>query len=59
MATFLAFYRGKTIEVEASSAYAAQTKAATALKARKSYEITVKVVSRDDGTAVAHDTASL
>jgi hypothetical protein len=35
------FYKGKTVEVYADTSYAGQQKAATILKVKKSYEITV------------------
>ena len=41
MYTFLAFYKGKTIQVEAESSYQAQLKAAAQFKAKKSYDVTV------------------
>jgi len=41
MRTYIAFYKGKTVEVQADSSYNAQQLAAKLFKAKKSYEITV------------------
>lgn len=41
MRTYIAFYRGKQIEVIAATAYAAQTEAARIFKARKAYDVAV------------------
>lgn len=56
--TYAAFYRGRSIGVNADSSYAAQVKAAAIFKARKSYDVTV-VLAAKDGTLVTHSTASL
>lgn len=50
---YIAFYRGKQIEVHAASSYEAQTKAAALFKAKKSYEVTVVLAERG-GEAVVH-----
>jgi hypothetical protein len=39
--TFIAFFKGRTLTVEAPTSYAAQQKAAALFKARKSYDVTV------------------
>lgn len=54
---YKAFYRGKSIEVEAETSYKAQQIAATRFKARKSYEVTV-VLCEKAGEQVTH-TATL
>jgi hypothetical protein len=41
MRTYKAFYKGKTIEVEALTSYEAQYKAAAIFRAKKSWEVTV------------------
>lgn len=41
MRTYVAFYRGRQLTVQAETSYAAQLKAAAMMKARKSYEVTV------------------
>jgi len=55
---YIAFYRGKQLEVLADSSYAAQLKAAALFKARKSYEVTVVLAERD-GQQVVHSTGDL
>lgn len=49
------FYKGKTVEVYADTSYAAQQKAATILKVKKSYEITV-VLCEKKGEQVVQPT---
>jgi hypothetical protein len=51
---YIAFYRGKQIEVHAATSYEAQQKAAATFKARKSYEVTVVLAERD-GQQVTHN----
>jgi len=55
---YLAFYKGKQIEVHAATSFEAQTKAATIFKARKQYQVTV-VLCEKSGEQVTHSTASL
>jgi len=55
---YLAFYKGKQIEVHAATSFEAQTKAATIFKARKQYQVTV-VLCEKSGEQVIHSTASL
>ena len=50
---YIAFYKGKQIEVYAPTSYEAQTKAAAIFKAKKSYEVTVMLAERD-GEQVVH-----
>lgn len=50
---YIAFYRGKQIEVQAETSYKAQLKAAELFKARKSYEVTVMLAEKD-GEQVTH-----
>jgi hypothetical protein len=50
---YIAFYKGKQVEVYAASSYEAQTKAAAIFKAKKSYEVTVMLAERD-GEQVVH-----
>jgi hypothetical protein len=54
MFTYIAFYRGKEMIVKALRSYDAQEIAAKAFKARKSYEVTVMLAARPDGTEVIH-----
>ncbi len=53
---YIACYRGKQIEVRAATSYEAQTKAAAQFRARKSYEVTVYLCEREDGSAVTQST---
>ena len=55
---YIAFYRGRKIDVHAASPYAAQQEAARQFKAKKSYEVTV-VLAEKDGQQVTHSTASI
>jgi hypothetical protein len=55
---YIAFYRGKQLEVFADSSYAAQQKAAALFKARKAYEVTV-MLAELDGKQVAHSTGGI
>lgn len=54
---YIAYYRNKQIEIWAPTSYAAQEKAAKQFKARKSYEVTVVLCERADGSQVTHSTA--
>lgn len=54
MKGYIAFYRNKRIEVYADSAYEAQCKAASILKAKKSYEVTI-VFAEKNGVPVTHN----
>ena len=57
MFTYIAFYRGKQMEVKAMRSFDAQEIAAKAFKARKSYEVTIMLAARPDGTEVIHTAA--
>lgn len=50
---YKAFYRNKTCEVYANSAYEAQKKAAAILKPRKTYEVSVMLCEKE-GKEVVH-----
>ena len=54
MFTYIAFYRGKQIEVKALRSFDAQEIAAKQFKARKSYEVTVMLAAKGD-KPVIHD----
>jgi hypothetical protein len=49
---YIAFYKGKRLEVHADSSYEAQQKAAAQFKTRKSYEVTVVLAERNDEQVV-------
>ncbi len=53
MNKYAAFYKGKQIEVEAETSYAAQKKAAELFRAKKSYQVTV-VLGEKAGQHVTH-----
>lgn len=55
---YIAFYKGKQIEVLATTAYAAQLAAAAQFKAKKAYEVTV-VLAEKNGEQVVLDPAAL
>jgi hypothetical protein len=55
---YIAFYRGKRIEVYAESSLQARDKAAVQFKAKKAYEVTV-VLAEKAGKPVQHDPSSL
>lgn len=45
---YIAFYKGKRIEVHADSALDARNKAAAEFKARKSYDVTIVLAEKND-----------
>lgn len=55
---YIAFYRGKRIEVQADTSYAAQQLAAAQFQARKTHEVTV-VLAEKGGQQVVHNPAIL
>lgn len=50
---YVAFYKGKQMDVYAESSFEAQQKAALAFKAKRPYEVTV-VLAEKDGKQVTH-----
>lgn len=58
MNTYVAFYRGKQTEVKAETSLAAQKLAAAEFKAKKSWEVTVVLAQKADGTQVIHTITS-
>lgn len=54
---YKAFYKGKTIDVYATTSLEAQLKAAQLFKAKKSYDVTV-VICDKSGEAVQHSTSN-
>lgn len=59
MFTYLAFYKGKEITVQALRSYDAQLIAAKKLKARHAYDVTVVLAAKANGEQVIHSPASL
>ena len=58
MFTYIAFYKGKQITVNALRSYDAQLIASKIFKAKKSYEVTVMLAVKD-GEPVIHDPATI
>ena len=50
---YIALYKNKKIEVQASSSYEAQQRAAKQFNAKKSYEVTVMLAEKD-GKQIVH-----
>ena len=50
---YIAYYKGKQIEVYANTSYEAQTKASAIFKAKKSYDVSVYLAQKD-GVQVTH-----
>lgn len=50
---YIAFYKGRKLEVHARSSYEAQCKAASLFKAKRSYDVTV-VLCEVEGKQVVH-----
>jgi len=46
--TYIAMYKGKKIEVKDTTIYGAQLKAAAIFKAKKSYDVIIKLVAVGD-----------
>lgn len=57
MFTYIAFYKGKQIEVKALRSYDAQQAAAKIFKARKTYDVTVMLAAKDDEPVIHHPAA--
>lgn len=51
MRTYVAFYKGRQIQVVADSSYKAQLQASALFKAKKSYEVTVVLADVEIDTA--------
>ena len=54
MFTYVAFYKGKQITVNALRSFDAQETAARIFKAKKSYEVTVMLAAKDDEPVIHH-----
>jgi pyruvate/2-oxoglutarate/acetoin dehydrogenase E1 component len=59
MFKYLAFYKGKKIEVMALRSLDARDKAAVIFKARKAWDVTVVLYEHPDGSTVTHSTAAI
>lgn len=51
MRTYVAFYKNQRVTVQAETSYQAQQKAATQMRARKRYEVTVVLADAPVDTA--------
>ena len=51
MNTYVAFYRGQKVTIQAETSYAAQLTAAKIMRAKKSYDVAVVVADRPVETA--------
>ena len=58
MFTYIAFYKGKEITVNALRSFDAQEQAARIFKAKKSYEVTVMLAAKGD-EPVIHNPATI
>jgi len=58
MNTYQAFYKGREVQIEATTSREAQQLACVCFKAKKAYEITIVLVSVE-GTQYTHSPASL
>lgn len=54
MFTYLCFYKGRELTLQAPSSYAAQLLAAKQFKARRSYDVTVMLAANEAGEPVVH-----
>ena len=59
MFTYLAFYKGKEITVNALRSYDAQLLAVKQFRAKKAYEVTVILAAKSNGEAVVHNQSIL
>lgn len=59
MYTYQAFYKGKSIQVQAATSYQAQIKAAEVLKVKHAYQVTILLVALADGKEIVHNPAEL
>lgn len=55
---YIAFFKGRSIEVYADTSYEAQRKAARVFRAKKTYQVTV-VLAEKGGKPVVHTPSSI
>jgi len=53
MNDYVAFYKGRSVSVQADTSYNAQQAAAAIFKAKKSYDVTV-ILAKKEGVDVIH-----
>ncbi len=56
MNKYIAFYKNKSIEVEADTSYKAQLKASEVFKAKKSYQVSIMLCEKE-GKQIIHNPA--
>lgn len=59
MFSYICFYKGRSIVVQALRSFDAQQIAAKKFKARRTWEIEVRLAARPDGSEVFHDAATV
>ena len=59
MFSYICFYKGRQVMVQALRSFDAQNIAAKKLKARRPWEVSVVLAARSDGSEVVHQQASL
>jgi hypothetical protein len=59
MFSYICFYKGRSIVVQALRSFDAQTIAAKKFKARRAWEVEVKLAARSDGSEVVHSAATI
>jgi len=59
MRKYLCMWRSKKVEVDAETTYQAQIQAAVQLKAKRTYEVSVYLMTDSEGNAVEHSTATI
>ena len=59
MRKYLCMWRGKQVEVDADTTYQAQIQAAIQLKAKRTYEVSVYLMTDSEGNEVQHSTATI
>ena len=59
MFSYICFYKGRQVMVQALRSFDAQNIAAKKLKARRPWEVSVVLAARSDGSEVTHQSASL
>ena len=59
MFSYICFYKGRQITVQALRSFDAQTIAAKKFKARRPWEVSVILAARSDGSEVVHSAATI
>ena len=59
MFSYICFYKGRSIVVQALRSFDAQNIAAKKFKARRAWEVEVRLAARSDGSEVVHSAATI